>query len=74
MNRIKVGKGYYQNGHGRDLISAPLVYEIDGKTYAKHLQGWKLCYEPLQGELQGYVPVTGLTAPFGGKTRYFQTN
>ena len=72
MNRTKISKGYYQRGHGKGYIAAPIVYLINGEYYAKHKAGWNVARQPLNGELSGYVKVHPITSPGSGITRYFQ--
>lgn len=57
MERIKINTGYYQSGYRKGLNRNAIVYLIGGKLYAKDLKGWKTSFNPLQGDLKGYVRV-----------------
>lgn len=58
MKRYKIGQGYYRHGYGRGFISAPIIYYIDGKAYARHKAGYDEMFPDYQQyTIPGYVPV-----------------
>lgn len=64
MERIKIGKGYFQSGYGRGFKKGPTIWLIDGKAYAKDSKGASSMYTPLEGELKGYVTVNFVAGYF----------
>ena len=58
MERKKVGNNYYQSGYGRGNKKAN-IYLINGFYYAKDAKNWGSDFNPLTGELTGYVRVNG---------------
>lgn len=52
IERIKIGRGYYQNGYGKGFKKAPIVYLINGKAYAKDKN-----HPGFQTDLDGYAMV-----------------
>lgn len=42
INRLKIGKGYFHSGCGRGFVSAPIIYLINGKAYARDKAEYEL--------------------------------
>lgn len=64
MKKTKIGTSYYRRGHNCSAIRKCNIYEINGFAYAKDsLQALRL-FEPLKGELTGYVPVNKTSMGF----------
>jgi hypothetical protein len=55
--RVKVASEYFASGYGRGKNKRN-VYEIDGEFYAYHPAYAESAFEPLEGELKGYIKVT----------------
>lgn len=71
LERKKAGQGYTQSGCGRGFTSKPIVYLIRGKYYAKHKAGAASAFDPLQGDLEGYVRVNAVYEN-GKPVRFFE--
>jgi hypothetical protein len=56
MIRKKIGNSYYQSGYGRGRRKAP-IYLINGYCYASDRKNWHSDFDPLTGELEGYIRV-----------------
>ena len=57
--RVKIGTEFYQSGYGRGVKKAS-VYLIDGFAYARSRYAWNTDFQPLKGELEGYVRVNAI--------------
>jgi hypothetical protein len=55
--REKIGKGYFASGYGRGFQSTINIWLINGYAYARHPKWAAQAFEPLRGELEGYIPV-----------------
>lgn len=56
MKKIKIGKGYWQRGYGRGFKKNPVIWNINGKAYAKDSANTSY-----QTDLEGYVMVNTFT-------------
>jgi hypothetical protein len=67
MERVKIGKGFFQIGYGKGFNKTSVIYLINNKLYAKSKKNADVAYD---GDLlkEGYVCVN----EFDGK--YFQTH
>ena len=64
QRRVKVSDKYSANGYGRG-INHKTVYMIDGKYYAYHPAYAKQNFNPLTGDLTGYVPCNKIIGSLG---------
>lgn len=55
QRRVKLASRYFASGYGR-RINTRNVYQIDGNFYAYHPAYAKQAFQPLTGELSGYIP------------------
>ncbi len=72
LARKKIDEGYFQTGYGRGFKKKPIIYLINNKLYAKDRKGWSVCYDKLEGDLEGYVQVNVIkkASQQGGETFY----
>jgi hypothetical protein len=66
VKHTKIASEYYRSGYGRIKPRKANVYIIDGFAYAKDAATAKTDFNPLVGDLEGYVRVnsSGGAAPF----------